>query len=179
IHVIGGKVGSWGAWRGLIQRAPAGRTVPILDLSGGGSSRESGKSRFSPGADHGKPDRANQVRISHLSVGRKDTRAPAAVLRSQRRNSGEAAASTGARLDRQGSGFIDEANTGKDSSGESGFQISREPFLRRRSNLAMKSILGALCAFCLAVPGGSAKVVDRIVAQVNDDIITLSDLNRE
>jgi len=43
----------------------------------------------------------------------------------------------------------------------------------------MKSILGALCAFCLAVPGGSAKVVDRIVAQVNDDIITLSDLNRE
>ena len=43
----------------------------------------------------------------------------------------------------------------------------------------MKSILGALCAFFLAVPGGSAKVVDRIVAQVNDDIITLSDLNRE
>ncbi len=43
----------------------------------------------------------------------------------------------------------------------------------------MKSILGALCAFFLAAPGGSAKVVDRIVAQVNDDIITLSDLNRE
>jgi peptidyl-prolyl cis-trans isomerase SurA len=43
----------------------------------------------------------------------------------------------------------------------------------------MKSTLGALCAFFLAVPGVSAKVVDRIVAQVNDDIITLSDLNRE
>jgi len=34
----------------------------------------------------------------------------------------------------------------------------------------------AMLAFCWSVP---AKIVDRILAQVNDDIITLSDLNRE
>ena len=44
----------------------------------------------------------------------------------------------------------------------------------------MKHVLGTvliilfLCGFCSA----QAKIVDRIYAQVNDDIITLSDINR-
>ena len=39
--------------------------------------------------------------------------------------------------------------------------------------------LGTLAAVLLIATSAPAKVVDKIVAQVNDDIITLSDLNRE
>jgi peptidyl-prolyl cis-trans isomerase SurA len=43
----------------------------------------------------------------------------------------------------------------------------------------MKTIVLALGLAVMAAASASGKVVDRIVAQVNDDIITLSDLNRE
>ena len=43
----------------------------------------------------------------------------------------------------------------------------------------MKSILKVFAALFLVGVAAPAKIVDRIVAQVNDDIITLSDLNRE
>jgi len=43
----------------------------------------------------------------------------------------------------------------------------------------MKNIIGfAVLGLCFCA-SASAKIVDRIIAQVNDDIITLSDLNRE
>ena len=43
----------------------------------------------------------------------------------------------------------------------------------------MKSMLKVFAALFLVGVAAPAKIVDRIVAQVNDDIITLSDLNRE
>ena len=43
----------------------------------------------------------------------------------------------------------------------------------------MKSLLWAIPAVLLACFSAPAKTVDRIVAQVNDDIITMSELNRE
>jgi peptidyl-prolyl cis-trans isomerase SurA len=43
----------------------------------------------------------------------------------------------------------------------------------------MKSLLWAIPAVLLAFSSAPAKTVDRIVAQVNDDIITLSELNRD
>jgi peptidyl-prolyl cis-trans isomerase SurA len=43
----------------------------------------------------------------------------------------------------------------------------------------MKSLLWAIPAVLFAFSGASSKTVDRIVAQVNDEIITLSELNRE
>lgn len=43
----------------------------------------------------------------------------------------------------------------------------------------MKSLLWAIPAILFAFSPGPAKTVDRIVAQVNDDIITLSELKRE
>ena len=43
----------------------------------------------------------------------------------------------------------------------------------------MKSLLWAIPAVLLAFSSAPAKTVDRIVAQVNEDIITLSELNRE
>ncbi len=43
----------------------------------------------------------------------------------------------------------------------------------------MKNALLALTTILILSWGAPAKIVDRIVAQVNDDIITLSDLNRE
>ncbi len=43
----------------------------------------------------------------------------------------------------------------------------------------MKSLLWAIAAILFAVSGAPAETVDRIVAQVNDDIITMSELNRE
>jgi peptidyl-prolyl cis-trans isomerase SurA len=43
----------------------------------------------------------------------------------------------------------------------------------------MKSLLWAIPAILLACSSAPAKTVDRIVAQVNDDIITMSELNRE
>ncbi len=43
----------------------------------------------------------------------------------------------------------------------------------------MKNLLWAIPAVLLAFSGASAKTVDRIVAQVNDEIVTLSELNRE
>ena len=43
----------------------------------------------------------------------------------------------------------------------------------------MKTIVLALGLAVMAAASASGKVVDRIVAQVNDDIITLSDINRE
>lgn len=43
----------------------------------------------------------------------------------------------------------------------------------------MKSLLWAIPAVLLAFSSAPAKTVDRIVAQVNDDIITLSELNRQ
>jgi peptidyl-prolyl cis-trans isomerase SurA len=45
--------------------------------------------------------------------------------------------------------------------------------------IPMKSLLWAIPAVLFAFSSASAKTVDRIVAQVNDDIITLSELNRE
>ena len=46
-------------------------------------------------------------------------------------------------------------------------------------NLRFETILFQLALILLLPCRANAKVVDRIVAQVNDDIITLSDLNRE
>ena len=43
----------------------------------------------------------------------------------------------------------------------------------------MKSLLWAIPAVLFAFSNASAKTIDRIVAQVNDDIITMSELNRE
>ncbi len=43
----------------------------------------------------------------------------------------------------------------------------------------MKKLLFAMAAFLFILPGAPAKTVDRIVAQVNDEIITLSELKRE
>jgi peptidyl-prolyl cis-trans isomerase SurA len=43
----------------------------------------------------------------------------------------------------------------------------------------MKSLLWAIPAILFAFSNASAKTVDRIMAQVNDDIITMSELNRE
>ena len=43
----------------------------------------------------------------------------------------------------------------------------------------MKSLLWAIPAVLFACTNASAKTVDRIVAQVNDDIITMSELSRE
>jgi hypothetical protein len=40
-------------------------------------------------------------------------------------------------------------------------------------------VMGQILALLLVSWAAPAKTVDRIVAQVNDDIITLSDLNRE
>src|SRR5512140_2070909 len=43
----------------------------------------------------------------------------------------------------------------------------------------MKKLLYFIPLVLCMAAAGNAKTVDRIVAQVNDDIITLSDLNRE
>jgi len=43
----------------------------------------------------------------------------------------------------------------------------------------MKKVIWFAALLLTLSPGASARVVDRILAQVNDDIITLSDLNRE
>jgi len=45
--------------------------------------------------------------------------------------------------------------------------------------IPMKKLLWAVPAIIFALSGASAKTVDRIVAQVNDEIVTLSELNRE
>ena len=43
----------------------------------------------------------------------------------------------------------------------------------------MKKLLSLLALYLMCIPNAPAKTVDRILAQVNEDIITLSDLNRE
>jgi len=50
---------------------------------------------------------------------------------------------------------------------------------RHKKGIPMKNMLWAIPAVLFALSTASSKTVDRIVAQVNDDIVTLSELNRE
>lgn len=50
---------------------------------------------------------------------------------------------------------------------------------RHKKGISMKKILWIVPAILMALCGAQAKTVDRILAQINDDIITMSDINQE